>query len=99
MEIKFIAQRINLALEQLAQLDKKLKGFMQEKQALLKSIPGIGAVWAPTILAETLPFFHPDEKNGAKKLVAAAGIDVKQKQSGDSQGKGHMCRKSHYKVS
>jgi len=93
LEIKFIVQRINLALEQLAQLDKKMKEPMQEKQALLKTIPGIGDVWAPTILAEALPFFHPEEKNGAKKLVAAAGIDVKQKQSGNSQGKGHMSKR------
>ncbi len=93
LEIKFIVQRINLALDQVEQLQKSLKNHMKEKQVLLKSIPGIGEVWAPTILAEVLPFFHPKEKNGAKTLVAVAGIDVKLKQSGESAGKGRMSKR------
>ena len=86
-------QRINLALTQVEQLDKRLKEHLKEKQTFLKSIPGIGEVWAPTILAEVLPFFHPDEKNGAKKLVAAAGIDVKKDDSGNSEGRGRMSKR------
>ena len=93
LEIKFIVQRINLALTQVEQLDKRLKEHLKEKQTFLKSIPGIGEVWAPTILAEVLPFFHPDEKNGAKKLVAAAGIDVKKDDSGNSEGRGRMSKR------
>ena len=93
LEIKFIVQRINLALSQVEQLDKLIKEHMKEKQTLLKSIPGIGDVWAPTILAEILTVFHPEEKNGAKKLVATAGIDVKKKDSGILKGKGHMSKR------
>jgi transposase len=93
LEIKFIVQRINLALEQVKQLDERLKDHMKDKQALLKSIPGIGDVWAPTILAEIVPFFHPEEKNGAKKLVAAAGIDVKKNDSGNMEGRGRMSKR------
>ncbi len=93
LEIKFIVERINLALRQLEQLDKKLKEPMKEKQELLKSLPGIGDVWAPTILAEVLPVFHPQDKNGAKKLVATAGIDVKKNESGASEGRGHMSKR------
>ncbi len=93
LEIKFIVQRINLALDQVKQLDGHLKVHMKDKQALLKSIPGIGDVWAPTILAEIAPFFHPEEKNGAKKLVAAAGIDVKKNDSGNMEGRGRMSKR------
>jgi hypothetical protein len=33
-------------------------------------------------LAEVLPVFHPEEKNGARKFVATTGLDVRLNQSG-----------------
>ncbi len=90
MEIKFLVQRMNVLLEQIEKLEKQVKKYMKENQSLPQTIPGIGPVWAPTILAEVLPVFHPEEKNGARKLVAAAGLDVRLNESGDSQGKGKM---------
>ncbi|SDU61478.1 Transposase IS116/IS110/IS902 family protein [Desulfobacula phenolica] len=59
----------------------------------MQTIPGIGPVWAPTILAEVLPVFHPEEKNGARKLVAAAGLDVRLNESGQYKGKGKMSKR------
>ncbi len=93
LEIKFLVQRMNVLLEQIEKLEKQIKKYMKKNQRLLQTIPGIGPVWAPTILAEVLPVFHPDEKNGARKLVAAAGLDVRLNESGDSKGTGKMSKR------
>ena len=52
-----------------------------------------GKVWGPTILAEVMPFFHPELRHGAKKLVAAAGIDPKVRESGAWTGKAKMSKR------
>ena len=93
MEIRFIAQRINLLIEQIEQLDRQPIAYMPEEQELLRSIPGIGHVWAPTILAEVLPVFDPEKKNGARKFVATAGLDVRLSDSGESKGRGKMSKR------
>ena len=93
LEIKFLVQRMNILLQQIDELEKQAKKHLKQGQKLLKTIPGIGPIWAPTILAEILPFFHPEEKNGARKLVAAAGLDVRLNDSGNSKGKGKMSKR------
>lgn len=93
LEIRFVLERINLLTEQIAKLDKQFANFLPDEQKLLMTISGIAKVWAPTILAEVLPVFHPNEKKGARKLVAAAGIDVKLSQSGESSKKGKMSKR------
>ena len=93
LEIRFVMERVNLLIDQIAQLDKRLRAFMTEQQTLLQSIPGLGPVWAPTILAEVLPVFHPEDQHGAGKFVATAGIDVKQFDSGDQIGRGRMSKR------
>ena len=42
---------------------------------------------------EVLPIFDPEQRNGGKKFVATAGIDVKLKESGQSSGKGKMSKR------
>ena len=93
LEIKFLVQRMNILLQQIEELEKQAKKYMKKNQKLLQTIPGIGPVWAPTILAEVLPVFHPEEKNGARKLVAAAGLDVRLNESGQYKGKGKMSKR------
>ena len=93
LEIRFIVERLNLLIEQIAELDKRFGELLPNEQKLLQSIAGIGKVWAPTILAEVLPVFHPELKDGAKKLVAAAGIDVRLHDSGEFAGKGRMSKR------
>lgn len=93
LEIKFLVQRMNILLHQIEELEKQAKKYMKKNQKLLQTIPGIGPVWAPTILAEVLPVFHPEEKNGARKLVAAAGLDVRLNESGQYKGKGKMSKR------
>lgn len=91
--MRFIVQRVNLLSAQIDKLDKSAKHLLRKEQKLLCSIPGIGPVWAPTILAEVLPVFHPDEKNGARKLVATAGLDVRLNDSGKKKSKGKMSKR------
>ena len=93
LEIRFIVARLNLLIEQIAQLDKRFAEFLPDEQKLLRSIPGLGKVWAPTVLAEVLPVFHPELQHGAKKFVAAAGIDVRLRDSGEFAGKGRMSKR------
>ena len=93
LEIRFLVERLNLLLRQIEELDKRFAKFLPTKQALLTSIPGIGKVWGPTILAEVMPFFHPELRHGARKLVAAAGIDPKVRQSGAWTGKAKMSKR------
>ena len=93
LEIRFVMEHVNLLIEQIAQLDQQLQDFASEQQTLLRSIPGLGPVWAPTILAEILPVFHPEDQRGARKLVVTAGIDVKQFDSGDQIGRGRMSKR------
>lgn len=93
LEMRFVVERLNLLLEQIDDLDRRLSGWLVQQQALLRSIPGLGPVWAPTLLAELLPMFHPEEKDGAKKLVAAAGVDVRQVESGQWKGKSKMSKR------
>jgi len=93
LEIRFIVERLNLLIGQIAKLDKRFGELLPNEQKLLQSIAGIGKVWAPTILAEVLPVFHPELQHGAKKLVAAAGIDVRLRDSGEFAGKGKMSKR------
>jgi len=93
LEVRFVVERINLLIEQIADLDRRFAAFLRDQQELLRSVPGLGPVWAPTILAEVLPVFHPEEKHGAKKFVAAAGLDVRLDESGESRGRGKMSKR------
>lgn len=93
LEIRFVVERVNLLLEQVAQLDQRTQTILADQQHLLQSIPGLGEVWAPTVLAEVLPVFQPEAQHGAKKFVAAAGIDVRLSDSGERNGVGKMSKR------
>ena len=93
LEIRFVVERTNLLLEQIAYLDQRIRMLLTEQQQLLQSIPGLGEVWTPTVLAEVLPVFNPDAQHGAKKLVATAGIDVRLNDSGEQTGIGKMSKR------
>jgi len=93
LELRFLVERINLLIDQIAQLDRRLGNLLPDDQELVRTVPGLGPVWAPTVLAEVLPVFHPQSQHGARKFVAAAGLDVRLHDSGESQGKGRMSKR------
>ena len=93
MEIRFVVERLNVLIDQIRQLEKRFQTLMVDQQKLLQTIPGLGKVWAPTVLAEILPVFQPDSKHGARKLVATAGVDVRLTESGDKKGSGKRSKR------
>jgi transposase len=73
-------------------ITKHLKAHpvLAEKCRLLRSIPGIGPVTAPLLLAE---LGHPDRFANVHQLIAHAGLTPKALESGTSlHGQPRMCR-------
>ena len=93
MEIRFVMERVNLLIEQIAQLDEQLQDLMTEQQSLLWSVPGLGPCGHRPSWPRSCPVFHPEDQHGARKLVATAGLDVKQFDSGDLVGRGRMSKR------
>ncbi len=79
---------------QVKKLDKEIAERVKPKGTTLTSIPGIGVTQEAVILAEIGNFERiRNDKNGAEKLVAIAGIDPKIKQSGKYIGKAKMSKR------
>ena len=93
LQIRFIVERLNLTFAQIDELEREIETYFPEEQELLQSLPGIGSVWAPTILAEILPVFDPERREGGTAFVAMAGIDPKLNQSGKKNGKATMSKR------
>jgi transposase len=81
-EIKQLINSIIFIEEQLAQLDKEIKEIYKELDEFLTTIPGVGDILAPAILAEIGDISN---FSSPRKLVAFAGIDPSSNQSGDSR--------------
>ena len=64
-------------------------------EALLRSCPGIGVETARTWLAEAPPIARVRGKDGAEKLVALIGIDVRVSESGASAGRPKMSKRGN----
>jgi transposase len=64
-------------------------------EALLRSCPGVGVDTARTWLAEAPPVARVRGKDGADKLVALAGLDVRVKESGASAGRPRMSKRGN----
>lgn len=78
--------------EELASLVKQNEA-VKKKVDLITSIPGVGALTAVTVLAETNGFELIRSK---KQLTSYAGLDVKEKQSGTSvKGKAVISKKGN----
>jgi len=93
LEIRIIVERLNLTLEHIKELEREMQNYFVDLQNLLKSIPGIAEVWAPTILAEALPVFDPNRRDGGTAFVAIAGIDPRLRKSGKYAGKAKMSKR------
>lgn len=93
VEIRFTVERIRQYADQIASVDKRCQSLFPEEQAVLRTASGIGPAWAATILGEVLPFFDPALRDGGKKFVAAAGIDVRPYSSGQMKTPGKMSKR------
>lgn len=92
LEIRMLVERLNLVLEQIKELDRTISHMIVAEQELLKTLPGVGDVWAPLILAEILPVFDQERKDGSA-LVATAGLDPRLRDSGETIGKARMSKR------
>lgn len=93
LEIRMIVERLNLTLTHIKELDNRISGYLVEQQQLLMTLPGIAEVWAPAILAEILPVFNPERKDGGAAFVAMAGLDPRLNESGVHRGKSRMSKR------
>lgn len=79
---------------QVEKLDGEITKRLNTYNQSLTSIPGVGNTTTATIISEIGNFERfKDDKNGAEKLVALAGIDPKLKNSGENKGKAIMSKR------
>src|ERR1700722_20591848 len=94
LSLKILLTQITHLEEEVKRLDKEIMERVQSQETTLTTIPGIGVNTAGIILAEVGNFERfKDDKNGAEKLVALAGIDPKVKESGKYKGKAKMSKR------
>jgi len=88
-----LAQVIHLE-KQVEKLNTEIGKRTELRAETLTTIPGIGKVQEATILAEIGNFERfRNDKNGAEKLVALAGLDPKVKESGKYIGRAKMSKR------
>lgn len=94
MSLKILLTQIQQLEEQIQKLDLEITERVQKQQTTLTTIPGVGENIAGTIIAEVGNFERfKDDKDGAEKLVALAGIDPKVKESGRFKGHAKMSKR------
>jgi transposase len=94
LSIKILLTQIQHLEEEVEKLDTEIIKKLHTQEVTLTSIPGIGETTAATIIAEVGNFERfKEDKDGAEKLVALAGIDPKVKQSGRYKGKTKMSKR------
>lgn len=94
VSMKILLDQLKHFEHQIKMLENHIATVYETCPTTLTTIPGVGLVLAATIKAEIGDFerFRQD-KNGAEKLVALAGIDPKLKESGNLQGKVKMSKR------
>lgn len=94
LSLKILLEQINHLEEQIKRLDKEIERQFNKQPNTLTTIPGIGKVLAASIKAEIGNFDRfANDKDGAEKLVALAGLDPKLKESGKHKGKARMSKR------
>jgi transposase len=93
--IVYLDQEIEKIRQQIAELIEQNPNLKQKKD-LLASIPGIGKVTIPTILAE---LDNLEKFNHVRELVAFIGLAPKETLSGSSiKGKPRLCKIGHARL-
>lgn len=91
-QIDFLSQQITAVKKQIQDHINQHPDLKQQRE-LLASIPGIGALTAAKLLAE---FRDMRQFDNVRQIVAFAGLNPKQRQSGSSiRGKTHISKIGH----
>lgn len=94
LSLEILLAQVTHLEKQVEKLEKEITKRTAMRKETLTSIPGIGKVQEATILAEIGNFERfRNDKNGAEKLVAIAGIDPKVKESGRYKGQAKMSKR------
>jgi len=94
LSLEILLAQVRHLEQQVTKLDKEIAKRTTKREETLTSIPGIGATQEAIILAEIGNFERfKNDKNGAEKLVAIAGLDPKIKESGKYIGKAKMSKR------
>ncbi len=92
LQLKFMIENIQFLQDQLKAIEDKMAALFNKQKTQLTSIPGIAEVTGATILSE-IGNIRNFTEDGAKKLVAFAGLDAKVKESGAFKGKRKMSKR------
>jgi len=92
LQLKFMIENIQFLQDQLKAVEDKMAALFNKQKTQLTSIPGIAEVTGATILSE-IGNIRNFTEDGAKKLVAFAGLDAKVKESGAFKGKRKMSKR------
>lgn len=94
LSIEVLLAQILHVEKQIGKLNQAIEDRFSKQKTTLSSIPGVGGVTAAVILAEIGNFERiENDKNGAEKLVALAGIDPKLRESGTYKGQAKMSKR------
>lgn len=94
LSLEILLAQVTHLEKQIGKLNTEIEKRTKAQKETLTSIPGIGTVQEATILAEIGNFERlRNDKNGAEKLVAIAGIDPKVKESGKYKGQAKMSKR------
>lgn len=84
IQIKFLIKQLDLLKEQISDIDKNIKKFMDELNSPILTIPGVGYTIGAIILSE---IGNINRFSNPTKLLAYAGLDPSVKQSGNFNAK------------
>lgn len=94
LSLEILLSQVTHLEKQIAKLDIEIAKRVKDRGETLTTIPGISITQEAAILAEIGNFERfRNDKDGAEKLVAIAGIDPKVKQSGKYKGKSKMSKR------
>jgi len=94
LSIKILLDQIGHLEGQVSQLEREIEKLFVKRKTTLTSIPGVGKITGAAIKAEIGNFDRfINDKDGAQKLVALAGIDPRIRESGQYRGKTKMSKR------
>ena len=94
LSVKILLEQIEHLENQVGKLEEEISRLFAKQKTTLESIPGVGRITAATIRAEIGDFDRfINDKNGAQKIVALAGIDPRIRESGRYKGKAKMSKR------
>jgi transposase len=91
--VRLLVAQIEFLQAQVAQLDAEIAGQFDALDHPIKTIPGIGRVTAPVIIAEIGDINRFVGPRGAHRILAYAGLEPRVRESGQWKGRPKMSKR------